>query len=356
MNFKKLMRKLHLWIGLPGAIMFFIICITGSIFTFADECIEFSGKEFATVSYTGEDWISIEQMQAKIDSAYSDNMQVALTLSKDKSRSAKFLIVYNKGLQDVYMNPYTGEILGVSRGTIGFFYIIGHLHSLLLWHGPGEWIVKIATLLFFIALISGLILWWPKRSSKTAMKNAFTYSRNKPFKRRVYDLHNVWGFYGLGILLLITGTGLILSFKPLANTVSYAAGGDPTQDIRDYAPDSTKTMVDMRPVLKDFLNQPGIKVAKVAFLYQKQSGVMPVQVGTKMNILTFKGNVHLLDKYTGKEIINPGITRNFETSNTLMNLHTGKYWGWGGLILTFLAGLLGAFLSVTGVMLWLQKL
>ncbi len=356
MTFKKISGKLHLWIGLPGAIIFFIICITGSIFVFSDEIINLSGKKYATVKEPENEWIPFEQMQDSLNKAYPGNMQTFLLAKKPNNSSFRFLVVYNHGLLDVFMNPYTGEILGDSR-TVQFFFIIGHLHSILLWHGPGGWIVKIATVLFLITLITGLIIWLPKRKNKKSVKNAFSYKRHTTFKRHIFDLHRVWGFYGIGILLLLTITGLIMAFKPLTLAVSKVNGGDPSINyISEYPADTSRVQTDLRLVLQRYLQQPDIEEVQIGLFFLDKSSVLRINTGTKMRLLTYKGDAHLVDRYTGQEVTNKAVTQNMQVHNALMNLHTGKYLGWLGLLLTFLAGLLGAFLSLTGVILWWQKL
>lgn len=59
----------------------------------------------------------------------------------------------------------------------------------------GQPIVAYAILKFVIMLITGLILWWPKRWNKTNIKKSITIKRKASFKRVNYDLHNVFGFY-----------------------------------------------------------------------------------------------------------------------------------------------------------------
>lgn len=52
------------------------------------------------------------------------------------------------------MDPYTGEILK-DDPTIYFFYVAAHLHSQLLLHKPGFWVVAVCTIIFLIELITG---------------------------------------------------------------------------------------------------------------------------------------------------------------------------------------------------------
>src|SRR5690606_22484114 len=101
--------------------------------------------------------------------------------------------------------------------TIHFFYVTAHLHSQLLLHEPGFWIVAVATIIFLIELITGLILWWPAKWNKHNRDASFKIKWKAKFKRLNYDLHNVMGFYALAICLILTVTGLIIAFEPVQN-------------------------------------------------------------------------------------------------------------------------------------------
>ncbi len=356
MNTKRIFKKLHLWIGLPGAIIFFFICFTGSLYVFSDEIMDMVNKPYSTVEEVGDDWLPIEQMVDTVHATFPDKSIVYITASKDKSSSMHFLAMKRGGgLVDVFVDPYTGKILGHSS-TAQFFFIVAHLHGMLLWHGPGGWIIKISTLLFIVTLISGLIIWWPKRKTKRALKDAFTYNRNTPYKRRIFDWHRVWGFYALGMLLFLSITGAILGFESLSNMVSRAAGGNPNVNyMKEYPADTTKSPAAMAPVIKRYLQNPNIEKVRITLFFSDVTSGYRLLTGTKIGIITNNGETHFVNQYTGDDIINAGLKRHFEVTNLLMRLHTGHYLGWFGLIITFLAGLMGAFLSVTGVMLWLQK-
>jgi uncharacterized iron-regulated membrane protein len=352
MNIKKKFRKLHLWIGLPGAVFFFFICITGSIFVFADEIMDLSNRRLLTVSEVSTSNVSIEKMVKAIKTNYPEHRISYLVAYKDPRRTVKFLITNKAWLTNVFINPYTGEIVGQSR-TIQFFYMTAHLHSMLLWHGPGSWIIKICTILFGLGLVSGLVLWWPKNLDRNKLRNAFTYKSGMSLKRFVHDTHRIWGFYGAGILLVLTLTGLTLGFESLNNAVSRSVGGDPGQDIKElYPADSLKKPLPLKLTIDKYLKEENVQQVSLSLYSLKTSAIYRLITGSEVGILTHKGSVHLINQYTGEELKNKPATIHMETGNMLIRLHTGKYWGWAGEAITFLAGLLGAYLSITGIMAW----
>src|SRR5690606_33090151 len=80
-----------------------------------------------------------------------------------------------------------------------------------------------STLIFVVMLISGLVLWWPK---KKKAKQRFTIKWNARWRRKNYDLHNVMGFYVMWIALVLALTGLIWGFQWFGVAVYWIAGGD----------------------------------------------------------------------------------------------------------------------------------
>src|SRR5690606_29348556 len=102
----------------------------------------------------------------------------------------------------IFLNPYTGEFLKrqnpIGYGEFDFFRFIldGH-RALWLPYEIGRPIVGVATLIFIVLLITGLVMWWPKKWNKANRKKSFTIRWRGNFKRINYDLHNVLGFYSL---------------------------------------------------------------------------------------------------------------------------------------------------------------
>src|SRR5688572_2046954 len=105
-----------------------------------------------------------------------------------------------------------------------FFYQVlqGHFY---LWLPPavGQPVVATATLVFVIMLITGIVLWWPK---KNKAKQRFVVKWSAKWRRKNYDLHNVMGFYTTWVALILALTGLVWGFEWFASSVYQLAGGD----------------------------------------------------------------------------------------------------------------------------------
>lgn len=90
-------------------------------------------------------------------------------------------------------------------------------------------------LCFFFLSLSGLALWWPSKWSRSAVKAAVTIDPHLRGKRRDWNWHNVFGFWMLPVLLLISSTGIILAYSWAFALLSRAVGHDvPRELVRSF--------------------------------------------------------------------------------------------------------------------------
>src|SRR3569833_917781 len=78
-------------------------------------------------------------------------------------------------------------------------------------------VVGISVLIFLALMITGIILWWPKR--KSDRKRSFTIKWGSRWRRVNYDLHNVLGFYATSIAIILAISGLSIAFDWVRNGI-----------------------------------------------------------------------------------------------------------------------------------------
>lgn len=364
MNFsiRTLIEKLHLWLGLFTAPLVFFICITGTIIVFCDEIMEFSAGDARFVKEVKAEPLPTETLISILKSEFPNRKEPSyMVYYRDPQRSVR-INSYSpqEGLHMVYMDQYTGEILK-DDATIYFFYIMAHLHHSLLWHGVGEWIIDIGSIIFLIALLTGLVLWWPKSFNRKNMKSAFTIKADGSGKRLNYDLHSVGGFYGLGLGILLTVTGLLIAFKPLSNFTQKTFGGNPDVQMRSVfaqANDSTQTAVPAYGTIKQaFADFPDRTEIQLYTFWMNDWGYYAMNVANKIGIKSaMNGKFVAYDKYSGQRVsLQKELEMNEAVSNMYWTLHLGNYLGLFGKTLTFVGGLIASSLSVTGFFVWWNK-
>ena len=221
-RFSKVNAWLHLWLGLASGIVVLIMGVTGCILVFEQEIKQLTSP-----------WLNIEAQSAdKILPPSKIYASVKKTLPEKDIHGLwyngldKTVKVDIESDSLIYVNPYNGQITGMVDHE-DFFHIIdeGHRH---LWLDEeiGTQITAWATLIFFFLLISGLILWFPKKWNKTTLNSSFKIKWKAKLKRLNYDLHNVMGFYALTLAVLISFSGLLMSFHWLRESTYWITGGE----------------------------------------------------------------------------------------------------------------------------------
>jgi uncharacterized iron-regulated membrane protein len=229
-----------------------------------------------------------------------------------------------------------------------------------LWLPPtiGQPIVATATLVFVIMLITGIVLWWPK---KNKAKQRFSIKWGAKWRRKNYDLHNVLGFYTTWIALILALTGLVWGFEWFASSVYKLAGGNKT--IIYEEPLSIKSSNDIitNPLDKLWIQlkseNPGVDILEVHYP-TSDTTALAVTINPDRDTY-WKSDYRFFDQYTLKEISSNQIYGKFSEASAAdklmrMNydIHTGAILGLAGKILAFFASLICASLPVTGFYIW----
>ena len=220
-NFGKINAWLHLWLGISSGIIVFIIAITGCILVFEQEIKALTSPYLNVEPQNAEKLLPPSKIYDAVSKALP-NKEIHGVWYNGLDKSIK-VDIESDSL--IYVNPYNGKITGMVDHE-DFFHIIeaGHRH---LWLDEeiGKQITAWATVIFFFLLISGLILWFPKKWNKTTVNNSFKIKWKAKLKRINYDLHNVMGFYALLLALLISFSALMMSFHWLRESTYWISGG-----------------------------------------------------------------------------------------------------------------------------------
>ncbi|MFV0607093.1 MAG: PepSY-associated TM helix domain-containing protein [Niabella sp.] len=344
--------------SIVSGIIVVFVCLTGTIIVYNLEIMDYSAGDAKYVKPPQNpkrvSHFEIIQNIAQHDS----NLAISeFVLFKDPARSIR-VRAFNpkkKILAMVYVDPYSGKVLKVDH-TVYFFYVTAHLHAELLASTVGGWIVAIATIIFVLSCITGLVLWWPKKWNKKNRQASFTIKWKARFKRFNYDLHNVYGFYSLVICFILGTTGLIIFFHPLMNLTIKASGGT-TSHMEEILPkaDSTKISNDMVAFAYKVLEQeqPNKKSVSIWNFDRQETGAFVFTAGDA-NLKSFaNADITIYDRYSGNKIAVPKEYLQHEaTQNTVWQLHMGQWWGWIGKLSTFLAGIVATSLPITGFLIW----
>lgn len=377
---RKWASKLHLWFGLSIGLLIFIISITGALYVFKDEIENFQRRE---VIYHQEQQIntkkllSLSVLEAKVNEQVKEKYPIHwVNIPMDKSRSYRFYWYEHDSTawhyfqeypiyKVAYVNPYSGEVLQVYDEKNGFFQIVKMIHwSFLLKESWGKYVVGIPVILFVIMLISGLIMWWPKNKAARKQRFSFQWRKVKSWKRKNYDVHNIFGFYSSILALVFAITGLFYAFFVIQAAMYFIFSGGETA-LPDYSQYTTKAPIAQRnEYTLDKVAATTRTTFPEAFAFSIDLGHAHLDDHEHPNFeiyvqhLSYSHHQYsslIFDEHNGELLKTiPYKDKNFGEKAVGANydIHVGSILGLPTKIIAFIISLMIASLPVTGFMIW----
>ncbi|AKD04969.1 PepSY-associated TM helix domain-containing protein [Pontibacter korlensis] len=363
MKIRKLVGKVHLWLGFASGLLVLFLGITGCMLAYQRE-IEYATQPYHFVAHQNEEKLPPSKLREIADAQLPGKMAHSVSYEQGKASKVVYFSFEPEYYFTVFLNPYTGDVIKVKDMDKDFFRILimGHYY---LWLPPevGQPIVASGTLVFVLMLLTGLILWWPK--NKAARKQRFSVKWGARWRRVNYDMHNVLGFYMTWVAIFIGLTGLIMGFQWFSKSVYWAASGGESL-VEFYEPHSDPAQqvshTDMPAMDRVWL--------KMLEEHQQVGGSLEVHVPhddeasieTAINPDTdtyWRGDYRYFDQYTLEEIpVTHSFGRFSEASladkiiRMNYDIHVGAIGGIVGKTIAFFASLIAASLPVTGFAIW----
>lgn len=363
MRFKKTINKLHLWLGLSSGLVVFIVAVTGCIYAFQAEIKDLT-YSFLFVEPQQKEVLPPSEISEIAQNAFPEgHLHAVLYPTKERSVQAIFFS-YGEGhdhYQIAYINPYSGKVLKLKDEYADFFRFIldGHFY---LWLPPeiGQPVVASFTLVFLFMVISGLILWWPKKKN---LKQSLSIKWSSRWRRKNYDLHQVLGFYVMVFAMVFAVTGLVWGFVWFRDGIySGLSGGEKYVEYYNPLSDSTQTYQGEIPALdvvwakmnQEYPDAEWIEVHPPEFEGASLAANANPDAGTY-----WKADYRYFDQNTLEEIKVDHMYNRFDEATVAekimrMNydVHVGAIAGLPGKVLAFFLSAIIASLPVTGFMIW----
>ncbi len=363
MTFKKAIGKLHLWLGLASGLVVFIVSLTGAIFVFQDEIRDATQPWRKVEVPTAPAALPPSRLQAVAQRNHPELM-AGWFMYMGPDRSA---VVYGKDKEDgefaAFLNPYTGQELHYQNLQRDFFTVVQDIHMhLLLPDQIGELVVGTSVLLLVVMLLTGIVLWWPKR--KNDRHRSFTIKWGARWRRVNYDLHNVLGFYAASVALVLAVTGLVMSFGWVRESVYWVSNAG-----QEYPAEKTPPTIDTLqtasapslPLVDRFYQQvrQGSPTSEMLYIPAPGTPDKPVFALAYQHALSY----YYRDAYyfhpVSGELLHAVPHHTKSNGQKLVDanydIHTGQILGLGGKIIAFLVSLISASLPVTGTLVWWGK-
>ncbi len=370
--FRRIIFWIHLCFGLATGIVIAVMSATGIAIAFEQEILDWVDREAAASSYKeGQSPYQLAELREILKAERPAFHPTAVHLSRDPGKAYRFMAGRSESL---YVNPYSGRI---SEPQSGKAHDI--LHTLEDWHrwlgagdhnrGAGRLVTGISNLAFLGLCLTGLYLWFPRRWSRAVLRRSLWFVRTRRSKARDFNWHNVFGFWSLPVLLIVIGTGVVISFDWAHRLVFYLSGEEPPK-YRDFR------MMMVRPPELPKHNAPTLLLEPDQVLARVKAGHpdweailfnFPGEQAAPLDVTVFEpapfataGRVMLhLDPVSGEELQSVSFSdrsRGIRARVWIRFLHTGEAFGLNGKILASLASAAALVLVYTGFALAWRRL
>lgn len=386
---RRLFKSLHLWLSIPAGLIIMLMCLTGAVMVFQEEILQVCYPEHYYVrDYSQQQPLSLDVIVEKANAALVNDTISAIHVFNDPERT--YVATLSSGQRaHAYINPYTGEITGYYNYRVGFFHQIMRLHRWLMFKdmATGRVITGISTIFFVIILISGIVVWCPRKGKVKG--SFFKVKWRSGGSRKLFDLHRILGIYAIIILLVLSLTGLMWSFGWYRSSVaaifgieqSAEGGGHGNRSSGHGQQDGSHRQQNGEGDGQQGGNrgsrseQGGRTVEFTGDWWQQALTISQQQITNYKSIRIAKRGsmVTVLSNNASHSRANDTYSFSYEKNSIepvsiygekkdqsyMMTwayaLHVGTWGGIWSKVLTFLAALIGASLPVTGYMLWFKK-
>ena len=384
---KSFLFWLHKWLGLASALVLTVVCLSGTVYVFRNEVVELLNPSVFKVEVPdAELTLPLEALIAQVSEA-SGARPRSVTLDPRADRSWVFNVQREgdgRRGSNLHVNPYTGEVLPSDhlRGNDFFFWVFRLHRWLLLDTSVGRPIVGWATIIMLLLIVTGLVVWLPKKWGKLKQRLVVHWRGGR--RRFTFDLHSTLGFYSAILLFVMAFTGLFWSFdwsRQLIydvlqveapqrggsqaapqrgvgqdrNQGKLALASDSVQGLEGAVPVSFLTYAELLAKADSVLPYKGVyrltlpsPDAASFQLSKSHSGFFAYSGSDQLELSRTDGAVRALELFRDKPL-------NEQLAASIKPLHTGEIFGTFSKILYFIACLIASSLPITGFILWWWK-
>ncbi|GGZ39076.1 hypothetical protein GCM10011273_26850 [Asticcacaulis endophyticus] len=263
---------------------------------------------------------------------------------------------------DVFVNPYTGQVLGSRthedglgrRHLMNFVY---GLHMDLHLGGAMVWFLGLVSLLWVIDHVVAAILSFPSLKKWTA---SFRVRFRGGGYKRTFDLHRAGGLWLMPITLILAVSGLYFNwYDGFVRTVDAIS---PTTPRAIFTVPALETPIHDPQVsfgqAMDVVNSVGDQSRIDLMAYNPAKGVYELRLYDPRDIDTYGRRLMVVDGRGGHLISDRHVTEGGAGDVFLAwqyPLHSGKAFGAFGRAVIFVSGLVLTCICVTGLLIWWRK-
>lgn len=370
---RRLVWTVHRWLGLASGAVVLVVALTGALYAFAPEVGALYLRRFAWVSPpAGARPLApsalVQRAEAAVERAAGSlpaGTRRRLTLSAEPGRSAVYSVAPAgaAGGYEAYVDPYRGAVLLVRDMRWDPLGVLLRAHrSLLLPPEIGRRVVGVAVLVFVPSLLTGALLWLPRRPRTLLQRGVLRRRLTVGLRGRVAgvarDLHRVLGGYALAVTLILALTGLVWSFAWVDRVVYWLATGGQAPRERGWRSGPPGDAASAPIVTDEAVATTGRTFPDAARLdvgFPVGPADVLVVCATAEAASSHRRDCLAFDQYTGRRI-GADLHRDRNAGERLRaanhDIHVGRIAGPGGRLAALLGSLAAASLPITGALVW----
>src|SRR5215510_1128077 len=204
---RKAIFQVHLWTGIGVGLYVLLVSVTGSVLVWRNELAFAATRDPIIVNGSGPR-LTDEQLKAAATRAYPGYSVISINRAENPDQAVDVLLERRTVQRARLFHPYTGQDLGDSV-PLGFQLIRGllDLHDNLLGGETGRRVNGIGALMLVVLSCTGIVVWWPGIST---WRQSLIVRRNVGWRRFMWNLHSMIGFWSLGFIFLFGISGAYL--------------------------------------------------------------------------------------------------------------------------------------------------
>jgi uncharacterized iron-regulated membrane protein len=367
LSIRKMLFWLHLTAGVCAGLVIVVMSVTGVLLAFEKQVISFAERDLrASATEATHAGLPLSRIVGGAVAEVPDGKPSNVIVRSD--RLAPVTVAFGRE-RTLFVNPYTGAVLGEgARCVRGFFEANKSLHRWLAMKGDardrGKAITGAANLAFLFIVLSGLVIWIPRRRTRTAFRKASLFRGGLRGRARDLNWHQVLGVWAFVPLVAIVFSGVVISY-PWAGRLVYRAFGSTPPKQQQESGNRGGGKVDLGE-LDRLTTAARMEAAHVAPDWKSLSVRLPLAPNEPAAFALDEGNGARPDKRS-QLMIDPRSGRLVEhktyaqqqagqqARSWLRWIHTGEAGGIAGQLVAMLASAAAVVLAWTGIALALRR-
>ena len=374
---RRILFWMHLCVGCTAGVVSLVMCVTGVLLAFERQVNNWADSQSRKPVHAAGTRLPLAELLEKVRSTTSGNPS---TLTVYRAPDQPIAVAFGRE-RTVFADPYTGEVLGeASKGTRAFFGSVERWHRALggeLRGSIGRMLTGAGNLLFLGLAISGIYLWLPRKWNWKSVRPGIWFRGGLAGRARNWNWHNTTGIWCAVPLIVITLSGVIMSYQWANNLLYTMTGSTPPPPRNAQQPDGRESVGRSRQFHRPTESGLSASAQSLDSLFARTQSQEPQwrSVSWTVRRSTAGPMTFAIDSGNGgqperrSQLTLDGISGKmlrwepFSSYNLGRRLrsyarfaHTGEEGGLAGQIVAAIASLGGAFLIWTGISLAVNRL